>query len=206
MIVVGLTGGIGSGKSSVAARLVERGAVLIDADAIAREVVEPGRPAYEKVVARFGHEVVAPGGRLDRAAIAAIVFHDAEALADLNAIVHPGVGAEIASRLASESGGDQVVVIDLPLLVEGGGWDRYPFAGVLVVDAPVDIALERLVNERKMDRADAEARIANQASRDERIRSADFVIMNMGTLDELEEMVGRAWEWIEGLREQSSTP
>jgi dephospho-CoA kinase len=206
MIVIGLTGGIGSGKSSVAARLVQRGAVLIDADAIAREVVEPGRAAYEKVVTRFGQAVVASDCSLDRPAIASIVFNDAEALADLNAIVHPEVGAEITARLASESGSDNVVVVDHPLLVEGGKSNRYPFAGVLVVDAPIDLALERLVHLRRMDRADAEARIANQASREERIREADFVIMNMGTLEELEEMVARAWEWIEGLRAQSSAP
>ncbi len=200
MIAIGLTGGIGAGKSVVGARLVERGAVLIDADAIAREVVEPGRPAYAKVVERFGEGVVAPDGRLDREAIASIVFNDPDSLADLNAIVHPEVGTEIAIRIAAEAGSDQVVVLDIPLLVEGGRPDTYGLAGVLVVDAPVDLALERLVSERRMDRSDAEARIASQASREERIREADFVIMNMGTLDELDEMVERAWAWIEGLR------
>ena len=191
MIVIGLTGGIGSGKTYVGARLVERGAVLIDADLLAREVVEPGRPAYGRVVERFGAEVVAPDGKLDRAAIAAIVFNDAQALADLNAIVHPEVGVEIAARLATESAGDHVVVLDIPLLVEAGNADRYPFDGVLVVDAPLDLVLDRLVSVRGMDRADAEARIANQASREERIRAADFVIMNMGSLEELDEMVAR---------------
>jgi len=198
VIVVGLTGGIGSGKSTVGALLVARGAVLIDADELAREVVEPGRPAYGKVVERFGEDVVRPDGSLDRAAIAAIVFKDPGALTDLNAIVHPEVAAEIGTRLASESGGDHIVVLDIPLLVEGGS-DGYAFAGLLVVDAPVDLALERLVSERGMDRSDAEARIANQATREERIRRADFVIMNMGTLDELDEMVSRAWAWMEGL-------
>ena len=200
MIVIGLTGGIGSGKSAVAARLVEHGAVLIDADEIAREVVEPGRPAYARVAERFGEGVVTAGGRLDREAIASIVFNDPDSLADLNAIVHPEVGAEIAGRIAAEAGSDNVVVLDIPLLVEGGRPDDYGFAGVLVVDAPVDLALERLVSERGMDRSDAEARIANQASREERIREADFVIMNMGTFDELDEMVERAWAWIEGLK------
>jgi dephospho-CoA kinase len=199
VIVVGLTGGIGSGKSSVGARLVGRGAKLIDADLLAREVVEPGRPAYAKVVERFGAGVVLPEGGLDRPAIASIVFSDPQALADLNAIVHPEVEAEIVARLASESAGDNVVVLDIPLLVEGGS-RRYGFAGVLVVDAPIDIALERLVTERGMDRTDAEARIASQVSRTERIRAADFVIMNMGTLEELDGMVARAWAWIEGLR------
>ena len=204
MIVIGLTGGIGSGKSTVGARLVEHGAVLIDADEMAREVVEPGRRAYAKVVERFGEGVVAADGRLDREAIASIVFNDPASLADLNAIVHPEVGTEIASRLAAESDSDHVVVLDIPLLVEGGRSDSYGFAGVLVVDAPVDLALERLVIGRGMDRPDAEARIANQASRDERIRQADFVIMNMGTLDELDEMVERAWAWIEGLKPEAA--
>lgn len=200
MIVIGLTGGIGSGKSTVAGMLVGRGAVLIDADEVAREVVEPGRAAYAKVVERFGDDVVAPDGCLDRPAIAAIVFDDPRALADLNAIVHPEVRAEIAPRLASQSGGDHVVVLDIPLLVEGGGPDRFGLTGVLVVDAPVDLVLERLVNRRQMDRSDAEARITNQAGRHERVARADFVIMNAGTLDELEEKVTDAWAWIERLR------
>jgi dephospho-CoA kinase len=204
VIVIGLTGGIGSGKSTVAARLVERGAVLIDADQVARQVVVPGRPAYARVVDRFGENVVAADGSLDRSAIAAIVFHDPRALADLNAIVHPEVGTEIGARLASEAATDHVVVLDIALLVEGGRSNDYDFAGVLVVDAPTDLALERLVTDRQMDRSDAEARIANQASRSERIRQADFVIMNMGTLDELEEMVARAWVWIEGLVAQAA--
>ncbi|MGO9581655.1 MAG: dephospho-CoA kinase [Acidimicrobiales bacterium] len=200
MIVVGLTGGIGSGKSTVAAMLAERGAVLIDADEVAREVVEPGRPAYAKVVERFGAGVVAPDGSLDRPALAAVVFDDPAALADLEAVVHPEVRAEIVARLAAEAGDDVVVVLDVPLLLETAGPDRYGLSGVLVVDAPEDVALERLVNLRHMDRSDAEARIANQASRSERVARADFVITNMGTLDELEEMVGRAWDWIERLR------
>ena len=200
MIVIGLTGGIGSGKSTVAGMLVERGAVLIDADEVAREVVEPGRAAHAKVVERFGDDVVAPDRCLDRSAIAAIVFDDPRALADLNAIVHPEVRAEIATRLASQSGGDNVVVLDIPLLVEGGAPDRFGLTGVLVVDAPVDLVLERLVNRRQMGRSDAEARIANQAGRLERVARADFVIMNAGTLDELEEKVTDAWAWIGRLR------
>jgi dephospho-CoA kinase len=177
--------------------------VLIDADQVAREVVGAGRPAYAKVVERFGCGVVAPDGSLDRPALAEIVFDDPVALAALEAIVHPEVRAEIAARLDAESSGDHVVVLDVPLLVEGDHIDHYGLGGVLVVDAPVDIALERLVNKRQMRRSDAEARIAKQAGRSERIAKADFVIMNMGTLEELEEMVRRAWEWIEDLRDHA---
>jgi dephospho-CoA kinase len=198
--VVGLTGGIGSGKSTVSAMLIRRGAVVIDADVIAREVVEPGKEAYEEVVRRFGDSVKGPDGGLDRPALAAIVFADASARADLEAIVHPAVGAVLLERLAAEVGTDHVVVLDIPLLVEAGGRRRYPLAGVLVVDAPEDIALERLVVLRGMPEEAARARVAAQAAREERLRLADFVILNIGTLDELEEMVERAWEWIAGLR------
>ncbi len=204
MIAVGLTGGIGSGKSTVARLLGARGAVVIDADVVAREVVEPGREAWAKVRERFGESVLTADGSIDRAALASIVFDDEEARRDLNAIVHPEVGREILERVAAEAGTDHVVVLDIPLLTEGGR-DRYPVAGVLVVDCPVDIAVDRLVAERGMDRGDAERRVAAQASRDERLRAADFVIMNMGTMGELEEMVARAWQWIEGLRREAAT-
>jgi dephospho-CoA kinase len=200
MIVIGLTGGIGSGKSTVAKMLVQRGAVLIDADEVAHDVVGAGGPAYRKVVERFGESVAAPDGSIDRAALAAVVFNDAAALADLEAIVHPEVRSEIGSRIAAESGSEHVVVVDIPLLIEKGDPDGYRLAGVLVVDSPLDIAVERLVNLRRMDRSDAKARIARLAARSERIGRADFVIMNMGTLEELQEMVRRAWEWIERLR------
>ena len=157
------------------------------------------------MVKRFGDEVVAPDGTLDRSAIAAIVFDDPVSLADLNAIVHPEVRAEMANRLASLSGTEHVVVLEIPLLVEDGGPDRYGLAGLIVVDAPVDLVLERLVSRRRMDRSDAEARIASQASRPQRIAQADFVITNTGTLDELEEMVDRAWAWIGGLAAPSAS-
>lgn len=199
MIAVGLTGGIGSGKSTVAAMLVRRGVVLIDADQLSRMVVEPGGPAYEPVVSRFGTEVVRPDGTLDRQALAAVVFGDDQARRALNAIVHPEVGRLMAERLAAEAGSDHVVVLDIPLLADAGGKERLPIVGVLVVDAPEEVALERLVRERGMDRADAERRIAAQVSRADRLRQADFVIMNTGTLDELEDMVDRAWAWMRTL-------
>jgi dephospho-CoA kinase len=199
VIAIGLTGGIGSGKSTVAGMLAARGAVVVDADVIAREVVERGKPAWAKVRERFGEGILTPDGSIDRPALAGIVFADEGARRDLNGIVHPEVGRAILERVAAEAGTDHVVVLDIPLLAEGGR-DRYPVAGVLVVDCPVDIAVDRLVTERGMDRVDAERRVAAQVSREERLRAADFIIMNMGTLAELSEMVGRAWRWIEGLR------
>jgi dephospho-CoA kinase len=204
VIAIGLTGGIGSGKSTVASMLVERGAVLIDADVLAREVVEPGRKAFAEVRERFGDGVLAPDGSLDRQALAAIVFADEVARADLNAIVHPEVGREMFERISHEAGTDHVVILDVPLLAEGGR-DRYPVAGVLVVDCPVDLAIDRLVAQREMDRADAERRVAAQSSREDRLRVADFIIMNMGSMDELRDMVARAWAWIEGLRSQAGS-
>lgn len=203
MIAIGLTGGIGSGKSTVASMLVERGAVLIDADVLAREVVEPGREAFGKVRSRFGDDVLAADGSLDRAALAAIVFADAAARADLNAIVHPVVGREMLERLAQEADTDHIVILDIPLLAEGGR-DRYRVAGVLVVDCPLELAIERLVTQREMSRNDAERRAAAQISREERLRVADFIIMNMGSIEELAEMVRRAWEWIESLRAEAA--
>lgn len=187
MLVVGLTGGIGSGKSTVASLLAERGAVVVDADRIAREVVAPGGPAHDAVVARFG--------TTDRPAIASIVFADPQARADLNAIVHPAVGFEIAKRLGEHADTDHVVVLDIPLLVEVGR-DRYPVAAVVVVDAPVEVALERLVQQRGMDEADARARIAAQATREERLAAADFVIDNSGSVERLREEVDRCWTWV----------
>ncbi len=199
MITIGLTGGIGSGKSTVGAMLVQRGAVLVDADQLAREAVEPGTEGYERVVARFGPSVVQPGGVLDRAAIAAVVFNDEAALSDLNEIVHPAVGRLMLERVAEHAASDAVVVLDVPLLVETGGRERYGVSGVLVVDAPAALAVERLVRERAISLEDAERRIAAQATREERLRQADFVIVNTGTLDELAEMTRRAWEWVQTL-------
>jgi dephospho-CoA kinase len=197
---IGLTGGIGAGKSAVSALLARHGAVIVDADAIARQVVEPGGAAYEAVVARFGPGVTLPSGAVDRAALAAIVFSDPSARADLESLVHPAVGREIVTRLAGHAGTDDVIVLDVPLLVEAGGRRRYPVDGLLVVDVPEDLAVERLVSVRGMSAEDARARIAAQASRAERLRQADYVILNIGSLDELEAMVEKAWEWIEGLR------
>jgi dephospho-CoA kinase len=198
VIAVGLTGGIGSGKSTVACLMAERGAVVIDADAIARQVVEPGGPAYQGVVERFGPGVVAADGTIDRPALAAVVFGDAEALADLNRLTHPAIGAEISRRLAEEAGGDRVVVLDVPLLVEAGR-RRPELAAVVVVDVPEELALARLIEGRNMDPDDVRARMARQASRQERLAMADYVIDNSGGLDSLAQQVDRAMEWIRSL-------
>lgn len=189
MTVVGLTGGIGSGKSTVSAMLAERGAVIVDADVIHRENMAPGGRVHDAVLARFG--------TVDRPALASIVFKDPVALADLNALTHPAVAVVIAERLAAEADTDGVVVLDIPLLVESKS--AYPVAGVVVVDAPPEVAVRRLVEQRGMDESDARARIAAQASREARLAAADFVIENDGSLEELREEVDRCWQWISSL-------
>jgi dephospho-CoA kinase len=196
VILVGLTGGIGSGKSTVSAMLAARGAVVVDADAITRELQQPGQPVLDAIVERFGPGVLLPDGALDRAALAALVFSDPDALADLNAIVHPAVGAEIARRIEAAAGTDAVVVLDIPLLAEN---PRKGLAATVVVDAPVDVAVDRLVRLRAMDEADARARIARQATREERAARADRVIDNTGDLEALEAQVEDLWAWLQTL-------
>jgi len=186
---VGLSGGVGSGKSTVAKLLEKHGAVIIDADAIAREVVEPGTRGFDAVVQRFGTDVVA-GGRLDRAALAKIVFNDTDALADMNAIVHPLVGARVA-ELAESAPPDAVVVYDVPLLAEKG--TREGFDAVIMVLAGRERRLERL-EKRGMDRSDAEARMAAQASDEQRRAMADEIVLNDGTPEELAVVVDELWD------------
>lgn len=198
MLVFGLTGGIGSGKSTVSALLAEKGAVVIDADAIVHEVQAAGGSAFQPIVDHFGAGIVGPDGELDRPAIAAIVFNDPEQLAALNAIVHPIVGASIAERMAAEAETDHVVILDVPLLVESG---RSDMAGVIVVDAPVEVAVQRAVARGGVE-ADVRARIARQASREERLAKADVVIDNSGSLDDLRRQVDDAWAWIQSLPRQ----
>jgi dephospho-CoA kinase len=195
VLVIGLTGGIGSGKSTVSALLAAKGAVVVDADAIVRDVQHPGTPVFDAMVERFGPAIVADDGTLDRAAVADLVFADADALADLNAIVHPEVGAEIMRRMQDLGETDEVVILDVPLLVESS--NAYPVAGLLVVDVDPEVALRRLVEHRGMRAEDVRARMARQASRSGRLARADHVIDNSGTLDDLRAQVDAAWRWIE---------
>ena len=191
---VGLTGGLGSGKSTVAALFGEHGAVIIDADVVAREVVRAGTPGFAAVVARFGPGVVGPDGELDRAALARIVFADGAALDELNAIVHPLVGSRSAELAAAVPPG-AVVVHDIPLLAENGLADR--FDTVVVVEADREIRLARLA-ERGLTRAEAEARMAAQATDEQRRAIADEIVRNDGDLDSLARQVDRLWDRLSG--------
>ncbi|MFE7956857.1 dephospho-CoA kinase [Streptomyces sp. NPDC057413] len=191
MLTVGLTGGIGAGKSEVSRLLVECGAVLIDADRIAREVVEPGTPGLAAVVETFGPEVLTVDGRLDRPKLGSIVFADPAKLAALNAIVHPLVGAR-SRELEQAAAEDAVVVHDVPLLTENGLAPLYDV--VVVVDASPATQLDRLVRLRGMTEEDARARMAAQASREKRLEIADIVIDNDVPLERLQRRVREVWE------------
>jgi dephospho-CoA kinase len=196
MILVGLTGGIGSGKSTVSSMLAARGAEIVDADVITRDVQAPGSPIVEAIAERFGAEVLDAQHGLRRAELAEIVFADADALADLNAIVHPAVGAEINRRVDELASTDKVVVLDIPLLTEN---PRGKLQGKIVVDVPVEVQLERLVRYRGFTEADAGARIARQSSREDRLNGADFVVDNSGSVDELDPQIAELWAWLSSL-------
>jgi dephospho-CoA kinase len=195
MVVAALTGGIGSGKSTVADLLVRRGALLIDSDAIAREVVEPGRPALAQLVERFGPGILDRDGRLDRAQLAAVAFADDQARADLEAITHPAIGEEFTRRLHEAPPG-AVVICDIPLLAESAAAQARGYDLVIVVEAPPDVRLARL-EERGVPRADAERRMAAQASDEERRRLATWVVDNGGDRAALERRVDEVWRDLE---------
>jgi dephospho-CoA kinase len=202
VIIVGLTGGIGSGKSTVSTALVERGAVLVDADAVTRDLQQPGQPVFDGMVERLGEGIVSGDGTLDRPAVAAIVFGDEEALRDLGKIVHPVVNFTLRERLRRLADSGKIIILDVPLLVEGRREDgtlRYPTSGVLVVDTPIDTAVARLVAHRGFGEDDARARLAKQATREDRWSIADFVIDNGGRPEELPVQIERAWVWAEQL-------
>ena len=190
MLLVGLTGGLGSGKSTVSALLEARGAVILDADAFARDAVRAGTPGFDRVVSRFGCSIVGPDGELDRAKLAAIVFHDGASLRDLEAIVHPEVRRLVEEGVSANAGTDRVVVLVNPLLIEMG--THRDCDVVVVVSASPQTQLERVVA-RGMSREDAEARMANQLPLDERAKHADVLVDNDGALPELEAQVDRLW-------------
>jgi dephospho-CoA kinase len=191
MLKVGLTGGIGAGKSEVSRLLASYGAVVVDADRIAREVVEPGTPGLAAVVKEFGPGILAPDGTLDRPKLGGVVFGDPERLRALNSIVHPLVGARSA-ELEASAGPEAIVVHDVPLLTENGLAGLYDL--VVVVDTRPDTQLDRLVRLRGMTEADARSRMAAQATRDQRLAVADLVIDNDGPLEALEPQVRKVWE------------
>ncbi|GAA4844408.1 dephospho-CoA kinase [Kitasatospora terrestris] len=191
MLRIGLTGGIGAGKSEVSRQLAELGAVIVDSDLIAREVVAPGTPGLAAVVEEFGAGVLRADGGLDRPALGAVVFTDPQRLAALNAIVHPLVRARSA-ELEGSAGPDAIVVHDVPLLAENGLAPLYE--AVIVVDAPDQVRIDRLVRLRGMAEDEARARMAAQATREDRLAVADLVIDNSGTLDELTPRVREVWQ------------
>jgi dephospho-CoA kinase len=198
MLLVGLTGGIGSGKSTVARLLEERGAVVFDADALAREAVEPGTPGHDAVVERFGPNVLLPGGALDREALASIVFADPAARRDLEAIIHPEVRRLFAEGCERYDRTDTVVVFAAPLLVETGM--HTAFGVLIVVSAPVERQIERLMRDRGMSEPAIRARINAQLPLEDKAAVADVIIDNEGSLEALEGQVDRVWT---GLRERA---
>jgi dephospho-CoA kinase len=196
MLLIGLTGNIASGKSTVARLLSERGATIIDADVLARRVVEPGMPAFDEIVRRWGPEVVAPDGSLDRDALRRLVFSEPEQLEELNSIVHPEVGA-YRDRLVDEARqrGDRLVVQDIPLLFERGIVDQ--FDRIVLVDAPRPVRLERLMRERGLSETDAMDMMTAQMPAELKRARADYIIENTGTVRELEERVSDVWHALE---------
>jgi dephospho-CoA kinase len=202
VLLVGLTGGIGAGKSTVARLLSERGAIVIDADSIVRELQQPGTDVFRAIVERFGPHVVKADGSLDRERLADIVFRDDDARSALNAIVHPAVYAVMSERIAELKDGDQVVVLDIPLLAESGGGEGMD--AVVVVEADEDARVARVVAERGLDPQDVRARMAAQASSEQREALADVVIRNDGTAEDLRERVDALWEQLRARRGASA--
>lgn len=208
MYLVGLTGGIGSGKSTVAARFSARGAVVVDADRLAREIVEPGRPALDELVERFGVAILQDDGTLNRPALAAIAFSDDDARTDLNAITHPRIGQAIADRVAAAAAAEDptdptILVLDIPLLVESKLYEHHD--ALVVVVAPADLRVARLVEHRGMDADDIRARMAAQISDDERAANATYVIDNSGDLTALEAAADEVWEQLAAAARSAAT-
>jgi dephospho-CoA kinase len=191
MKLIGLTGAIGSGKSSVSALFARKGAVIIDGDGIAKQLQQKGSATLQKMVDEFG-DILFESGELDRAKVAQLVFGDAEMLKRLNAIMHPAIGIEILRQIESNMATDNVVVLDMPLLVEN---PRDGMSGLVVVDVDPELAISRLVQFRNMNEEDARRRMASQASREDRLKVADRVIDNSGGIEALAPQVDEVWDW-----------
>ncbi|HEY7106722.1 MAG TPA: dephospho-CoA kinase [Acidimicrobiia bacterium] len=194
MKFVALSGGIGTGKSTVASMFVERGAHVIDADALSRDLQQPGQPLFDRIVARWGAGVLDCDGRLDRPALGRIVFADREELAELTAMAGPITERELVRRARLHVGTGDVVVAEAAMYLG----PLYGMNGLIVVDAPAEVAVTRLVERRGMPPEDARARIASQLPREARLEHADLVIDNAGPIEDLEPQVARAWEWVRG--------
>lgn len=205
MLIVGLTGGIGAGKSTVAELLASHGAAIVDVDALGREIVAPGGTAVEPVLERFGNHLCGPDGGVDRPALAQIVFNDAAALTALNEISHPAINRLLDERIEAIAacGANDVVVLDMAVLVEStlGRDTRFPYEVVVTVEAPPDVRLERL-RERGMSAEDAEARLKSQASDARRREAADFVIANGGGPGELADATSQLWDALRRLADE----
>ena len=207
MILIGLTGGIASGKTTVAELLKQRGATIIDADRIGHEVMAPGGPAYDEVVERFGNEILGPDGTVDRKKLGSIVFSDPSALADHVAITHPHIVKEIFTRIDAERSRDGLVVVDAALLVEGLAADRGKSMGLdalVVVSADVEEQIRRMIDHRDLQEEAARSRISSQAAPEKKLAAADYVIDNRGSMEDLERSVETLWQDLMNRNERQS--
>ena len=196
MLEIGLTGGIGSGKSTAAAAFVEQGAVLIDADQIVRDLQKPGEKVFEEMLSKWGPDILTSEGELDRQLVANIVFSNPEELAALNTIVHPAVREEMTNRRQAFVETDNTVILEIPLLVESGYRN---FDAIVVVDVDTDTAVKRLVKYRSFDEEDARNRLERQVSRESRTEIADYVIDNNNSMSEFNSEILKCWEWIKSI-------
>ena len=196
MLEIGLTGGIGSGKSTAAAAFVKYGAALIDADQIVRDLQQPGEKVFEEMLSKWGSDILTSDGQLDRQLVANIVFSNPEELTVLNEIVHPAVREEMTIRRRIHLNTDNTVILEIPLLVESGYRN---FDAIVVVDVDTEIAVERLVEHRSFEEEDARKRIEKQVERDSRTEIADYVIKNNSSIEAFEQEINKCWEWIDSI-------
>ena len=196
MLEIGLTGGIGSGKSTAAAGFVKQGAALIDADQIVRDLQQPGEKVFEEMLSKWGSDILSSDGQLDRQLVANIVFSNPEELTTLNEIVHPAVREEMTNRRQAHLDTDNTVILEIPLLVESGYRN---FDAIVVVDIDTEIAVERLVEYRSFEEEDARKRIEKQVSRKSRTEIADYVIENNASIEAFEREINECWKWIESI-------